>query len=171
MKKPNKIRITGGSGSGKTYLGKKIAEQTKIELTSMDKVAYDFSKTTKFDHKKPEQEIKKEIQKILKRKKWIIEGGYYKLTKKSYDEAEIIIYLKPSLKKRITNTTKRYIKRLIERKNEGLLNFTKLTVYNIKTRNKWQKQRQELFKEKYKNKIKFFKTADEAQDWFVKQKK
>ena len=170
-KKYNKIRITGGSGSGKTYLGKKISEQTKTPLTSLDEVAYDFSKTTKFDHKKPEQEIKNEIKKILKQKKWLIEGGYYKLTKKTYEDADLIIYLKQTLTKIIINTTKRFIQRKKQGKNEGLKNFTKLTRYNITTKNKWQKQRPKLFQEQYKNKIKFFKNAEDAHEWFNKQQK
>lgn len=60
--KYNKIRITGGSGSGKTYLGKLLEKKTKIKFIMLDHLRYDFSNTHKFDVKIPLPEAKKKIK-------------------------------------------------------------------------------------------------------------
>lgn len=98
-----------------------------------------------------------------------MEGSWYSFSKKTFDETDLIIYLKPSFSKRILNTTKRFIRRFKEGKNEGFFNFIRLTKYNFSSINKWQKKRFIFFKEKYPNKFHCFKSADEAYKWFIKQ--
>jgi len=172
MNKFNKIRIVGGSGSGKSYLGKNISFLIGVPLTSLDELKYAFSNTCKFDNnnKRSDEEILKLLKKVTIKKKWIIDGVYYILTKDTYDSADVIIFLNPSFLKRFFNTVNRFFKRIFENKYEGLLNFFSLTIYNIKTRQKWR-ERESLIRNIYKNKFFVFKSADSAFDWFVKQKK
>ena len=166
-----KIRITGASGSGKTHLGKEISKQTKIKLTQLDQLSFDFSKTTKFENKRPQKEFEKDVEKALQQKQGIIEGGYYELTKKTYDEADIIIFLKTPFTTRILNIKKRFLKNLINKKPEGVKSFFKLLKYNIKTKNKWNKERLKIFQEIYKDKMKVFPSAKKALEWIEKKQK
>ena len=165
----NKIRISGGSGSGKTYLGKKLEKLTGIKYTRMDAIAYDLNKSFRFSekNKRPFSERKKMINNILKRKKWIMEGGYYTQAEHTYDQSDLLIMLRPSLMKRIWNTVKRFFKRIFQGKYEGIINFIKLTIFNIKSRKKWQTDRCELFSKEYSKKYVCFRSADDAYEWFL----
>lgn len=166
MKHYDKIMITGGSGSGKTFLGKRLSRKRGIKLTSLDEIAYDFSKTMRFDHKRTLAERRKLLDKVLGRKRWIIEGGYFSEHGMIYDQADVIIFLRPSTITRLANTLKRYFARMKQGKNEGFRNYLSLTAYNLSSINKWQKHRPEKFKKLFREKIFFFESADEAFRWF-----
>ncbi len=169
----NKIRISGGSGSGKTYLGRKLEKLTGIKFISLDEIAYDLSKNNRFDesNKISFEERNRLINNVLKSKRWIIDGGYYTHAKETYEQADLLIILRPSFIKRIWNTIIRFFKRIFQGKYEGLFNFISLTKYNIKSRKKWQTERCKLFEKEYANKYKCFRSADKAYNWFLKQYK
>ncbi|MBW3020529.1 hypothetical protein KY334_04485 [Candidatus Woesearchaeota archaeon] len=171
MCKFKKIRICGASGSGKTHLGEKLQKLTNIKFTPLDNLRYDFSKTHKHEVKRSDKEARKLLDKLLKQKSWIIDGGYYTLSKDTYDDADLIIFLNPSFGKRFLNTLKRFFRRIKEGKHEGLKNYADLTLSNVKLRKVWDEERPKLFKEMYDKKIHFFNSADEAFDWFSKNSK
>ena len=167
----NKIRITGASGSGKSYLGAKISKHVGVSLTSLDELKYDFSKNYKFDdkNKRTDEEMTNLLNEVITKKKWIIEGAYHKLTKSTFDDADVIIFLKLKYRVRFFNTLNRFFKRLLKGRYEGLLNFFKLTHYNISARHKWH-ERELFFIQNYGDKTHFFSSADNAYDWFINQK-
>jgi adenylate kinase family enzyme len=167
----DRIRLVGGSGSGKSYLAPKLSSLLNIDFVSLDTLRYDFSKNYKFSGKnrRSDDEFIRLVNEVVSKDKWIIDGGYYFLTKNTYDSADIIIFLNPSFFKRLFNTLKRFFKRMFNGKYEGLLNFFSLTLYNIRARKKWRNRTKEL-RELYSSNFFVFRSADDAFDWFVEKK-
>ena len=166
-----KIRICGGSGSGKSYLAQKISRHTKITCTHLDHLRYDFSQTHKFIHKRSKKEFDKRVTKAASKSSWIIEGGYYNATKDTYEQSDIIMYLRPVFIKRIYHTIKRFITRIRDKKYEGVGSFIRLSIYNFSTRKKWQTTRLQLFRKRYSDKLHVFSSADNAYEWFIAESK
>ena len=167
----NKIRITGASGSGKSYLGQKISSLVGISLIQLDALRYDFSISHRFDNKnrRSDDEMVKLLKKISIKDKWVIEGGYFWLTKDTFDDADVIIFLRPCFSKRLFNVFKRFFQKLFGGKYEGLFNFFSLISYNFSARRKWC-AREKLVVETFGSKVYFFKSANDAFSWFVNQK-
>jgi len=108
--KYNKILIVGAIGSGKTTLASKLSKRFKIKNYELDNIAYKRRQT--YEKYKPKERDKK-AKSILKKKRWIMEGFYYRSwTHPIYRKADIVIILniKTSLSKR------RVIRRFIKRK-------------------------------------------------------
>lgn len=165
-----KIRIVGGSGSGKSYLAKRLGKLTKIPVTHLDEYNYDFSKNDRFDdkNKRSKEDFLKLCRKAEAKKSWIIDGGYFGRTKKSLDDADIIIYLRPLTIVRLYNIWRRYFKRLFKGQNEGFLNVLSLTRYFFSSIYKWDVKRYKQIKLDYSHKAFFFRSADKAYEWFKK---
>ena len=84
----NKIIILGNSGSGKSTFAKQLAEIIKIDYIHLDKLVYLHS----WD--KPEHEnMEKEVQEVLKRDSWIIDGNYLNYAKERFDLCDTIFFL------------------------------------------------------------------------------
>lgn len=165
----NRIRLVGGSGSGKSYLAPRLSSLLGVDFVSLDALRYDFSKNYKFSKKnrRSDDEFVRLVNDVVSRETWIIDGGYYVLTKNTYDSSDVIIFLNPSFSRRLFNTLKRFFKKIFEGKYEGLFNYFYLTSYNIRARKKWRDRTFEL-KENYGSKFLVFKSADDAFDWFSK---
>lgn len=164
-----KVRICGASGSGKTYLAEQLTKTTHISVYRLDEIVYDFSTTHKYDVKREAYKRDLLLNSILRNKEWILEGGWYSLTRDFFDQADIIIFLKVPFCKRLRNTLKRYNQRKKEGKDEGKENFLSLTFYNIRSLKKWHKRHDE-FKKTYKEKFHSFRSADKAFEWWQKNK-
>jgi len=83
-----RIIIVGNSGSGKSYLGKKIAEITDLPLIHLDN---EFWKPNWV--KTPRDEWI-EIQKnLIKAEKWIIEGNYNSTMELRFEASDLVIFL------------------------------------------------------------------------------
>jgi len=115
--KMKKVIIWGGCGHGKTYLGRQISRILKIPSYDLDKFTFNKELTKKVSDKIRDQRLRK----IVKNKKWIIEGAYagewiYPAIKKS--DFIIILKINPIIAtKRVIN---RFIKRKIKREeNKG----------------------------------------------------
>jgi hypothetical protein len=106
------------------------------------------------------------VRAIVRRKAWLIEGGYYSAFEYTYDAADIVIFLQPSFGARLWNTVARFFRRIAAGKYEGFSNFVELFSYNVRTRNKWP-ERVQVFRKLYGDKLHVFANADEAYKWFV----
>ena len=108
--KYNKILILGGIGSGKTTLGRKLSKILKIKHSQLDNIVY--KKRNAYEKHKPKIRDKK-VKRILKRKKWIIEGFYSRSwTHPIYRQADIIIILKI----KVSSSKRRVITRFLKRR-------------------------------------------------------
>lgn len=105
-----KIHIIGCSGSGKSYLADKLAEQYHLIHYDLDDLQWDNTASS-YGIKMPKEKRSAMLQRILKQDNWIVEGVYYKWCRESFDAADRIYLLNlPShiYKRRIID---RFVKR------------------------------------------------------------
>lgn len=91
-----KIRIIGCSGSGKTFLAKKICKKLKIERVDLDDVFWD-NDSVFYGTKRDETEKINLLNEIVGKNSWVIEGVYYKWCLNTFDNSDIILLLEPKL--------------------------------------------------------------------------
>ena len=87
-----KIHIIGCSGSGKTYLANALTKKYDIPHFDLDDIQWD-NNAKEYGKKRPLDERKALLQKILFNNDWIIEGVYYDWVQQSFDEADKIYVL------------------------------------------------------------------------------
>ena len=157
-----KIHIIGCSGTGKTYLAKKLSNKYNIPRYDLDNIYWDNS-SEKYETKTEFEKRDKLLQKILEKDSWIIEGIYYKWLEQSFKNADIIYVL--DLPKYIYKF--RIIKRFIKRKlrleagkKENLKSLLNLLKWTDKFQNENMKEIDKIL-EKYKEKVHFIKSKKE----------
>ncbi|NCN87014.1 DNA topology modulation protein FlaR [archaeon] len=149
-----KIFIIGTSGTGKTYLSKKLSKLYNIEKIDLDEIEW----KSKYSERRNPQEKTKLIKNILEKNKWIIEGAYTHWTEEIAKKADIILWLKfnTSLLKR--RLIVRYIKNKIANKKPKLKELKNLIKFvenynKYKEKNEAYKNHQELVNKNKKNLI------------------
>ena len=100
-----KIYIMGSTGSGKTYLSKKLSKKYNIKSYELDKIVYDQSNLTK---KRSDKEIEETFLKIINSPSWIIEDIGRKRFIKGRKKADKIYYIKISKLKTYKQMIKRW---------------------------------------------------------------
>lgn len=88
IKEYNKIILVGSSGSGKSWLSKKLAELYNYPLIHLDNEYWkpDWQKT-------PKEEWIACQQEIMNKDKWIIDGNYNNTMEIRFLGAELVIFL------------------------------------------------------------------------------
>ncbi|USN45433.1 MAG: hypothetical protein H6502_05280 [Candidatus Woesearchaeota archaeon] len=150
-----KFHIIGGPGSGKSYLGKELSKLLKINYYNLDKIYYGYSNNS---------ERIKELNKIIGKKEWIIEGHWCDWVKKGFASSNTIIFLDLRLLKRDLNLFKRLFKRTFNLEKGRKLNFGDF-VEMLKLSHQWNRVEINKTVEKYSNKTIMFKKADFALDY------
>ncbi len=89
--KYKKIIVYGLTASGKTTLANKISKILKIKVYCTD----DFAYKKKWALKATEEEFKKKLKKVLKNKKWIIEGVHVRWLEDAIKKADLIVFTNP----------------------------------------------------------------------------
>ena len=84
----NKIILVGSSGSGKSWLAKRIAELTGYPLTHLDN---EFWKLEWVETPKPEWSAR--LQELISGEQWIIDGNYKSTMDVRYAAADLVIFL------------------------------------------------------------------------------
>ena len=137
-----KIHIIGCSGTGKTYLAKKLSNKYSIPHYDLDNIYWDNS-FQKYGIKTEIEKRDKLLQDILEEDSWIIEGIYYKWLEQSFKNADIIYILdlpKYIYKFRIIKRfTKRKLK-LETSKKETLKSLLELLKWTDKFQNENMKE-------------------------------
>lgn len=100
-----KIYIMGSTGSGKTYLSKKLSKKYNIKSYELDKIVYDQSNLIK---KRSDKEIEETFLKIINSSSWIIEDIGRKRFIKGRQKADKIYYIKISKLKTYKQMIKRW---------------------------------------------------------------
>ena len=160
-----KIHIIGYSGTGKTYLAKKLSNKYNIPHYDLDNIYWDNS-SQKYGVKTEIEKRNKLLQNILEKDDWIIEGIYYKWLEQSFKNADIIYILdlpKYIYKFRII---KRFIKRKLKLetgKKETLKSLLDLLKWTDKFQNEDMKEIIKIL-EKYKEKVYFIKDKKEIKE-------
>ena len=104
----NKIRIVGSVGSGKTTLSRKLALQQGIDTYSLDDVVW--SRGSEGDIRNSDEQRDAILGHILLQPSWIIEGSHLGWSMKTFEVADQIIFLHPSLSIRIYRISHRFFK-------------------------------------------------------------
>lgn len=106
-----RIHIIGSTGSGKTYLARTLSSQLNIPYFELDKVMW--SSSVEFAGKNSPEIRDRLLEDIISEDAWIIEGIYYKWVMRSFEEADIIIFLTPKPMVRAIRIVLRFIKQRI----------------------------------------------------------
>ncbi|KLI02974.1 DNA topology modulation protein FlaR [Sporolactobacillus inulinus CASD] len=110
MKKPlpNRIHIIGSVGSGKTTLARSLSND-ELPYYELDNVVW--KRTPSGDLRRSTEERDHYLEQIVRSKRWIIEGAHAQhWVNKSFEAADLIIFLDPPYFVRIYRITKRFIR-------------------------------------------------------------
>ena len=113
LKKRDRIYILGPPGAGTTYLSNKISKILNIPPYDTDDVRF-IKKFTKARTKKKRKKI---MDKIIRRKKWIIDARGTDWDRHAMLKADLIVWINTPPLKRVFRIIKRFYKR---RKNKEL---------------------------------------------------
>ena len=163
-----RIHIIGAPGSGKTYLGKKLAEYLSVPVTDLDNIVWDNNAKT-YGIKISEEERNARLRDILQNPSWIIEGIYYGWLQESFATADAIILIQPNDFVRNYRIILRYIKRklgLVKSKKETFKSFVALLKWGQSYSSEKIPAILEMT-EPYQDKRYFFKTADQAFEFII----
>ncbi|ALS00590.1 hypothetical protein ATZ33_04135 [Enterococcus silesiacus] len=106
-----KILIAGPVGSGKTSFAKQLSTEKKITYYELDNLIWNRQPTG--DKPYSELESTKQLQTILAKESWIIEGTATKeWIKPAIDDADIVLLLLPPYFTRVYRIFSRFIKQI-----------------------------------------------------------
>ncbi|GAM16039.1 AAA family ATPase [Mesobacillus selenatarsenatis] len=141
--KPNKIHIIGSVGSGKTTLARSLSARFNLPHHELDNVVW--KRTDMGDIRRSDRERDEYLKSIVNTDSWIIEGVHYEWVADSFENADMIIFLDLSYRKRKYRIIRRFIlqKLGVEKANYAptLKIFRKMFVWN---RYFEEKSRQEI---------------------------
>lgn len=123
--KYNKIFILGTSGSGKTTLANQISKKTNISHHNLDDIFW----YKRFSKKRNPKRVDFLMKKILKEKRWIVEGVYGWWTEIFAQKSDLIIFLDLPFRKLAWRNLKRYLFENEKRPNEDFKNLLRLIKY------------------------------------------
>lgn len=84
----NKVLIIGISGTGKTRLAKKLSDFLKIPVIHYDELVWGENW-----NEVDEKIVEEQLNKVIKKDKWIIEGYIHPAAENKLKNADIVIYL------------------------------------------------------------------------------
>jgi len=109
-----RIHIIGGPGSGKSYIAGKLAERFGILAHDLDDLFWD-STTSRYGVRTDASERDRKLAAIVSGDGWIIEGVYFQWLAPSFDAADFIVALTPSIWLRHWRVVRRFLSRKLGR--------------------------------------------------------
>ncbi len=91
-----RIHIIGGSGSGKSYIAAKLARHLGVPSHDLDELFWDQA-AGGYGFRTDPAKRDKQLKEIVAQDGWIIEGVYYQWLTPSFEAADVIIALTPSI--------------------------------------------------------------------------
>lgn len=82
-----RICLIGPSSSGKTTLGRKLAEKLNVPFLSLDKLNFDPNWT-----ERPLENFHTVHTAWMQKEEWVIEGNYSRTIPQRFEKAEVVIY-------------------------------------------------------------------------------
>ena len=105
-----RIHIIGGSGSGKSYIATKLAQHFGVPTCDLDDLFWNCANGS-YGFRADPTKRDRQLAEIVAQDGWIIEGVYYQWLTPSFDVADVIIALTPSIWVRHWRAVRRYILR------------------------------------------------------------
>ena len=127
MFKYNRIWIVGGSGSGKTYLAKRLSELLKINNYELDDILW----VKKWTIQRSKFLMMKKLKEIVAKRKWIIDGISSSWIEPGIKKADLVILLHVPARTIIWRLFLRHLKCRIKGLSEKWNDFIKLTKFSI----------------------------------------
>jgi adenylate kinase family enzyme len=127
MTKP-RIHIIGGPGSGKSFVAAELSRRLGVPAYDLDDLFWDSS-SLGYGVRADTAERDRRLAAIVAQDGWIIEGVYYGWLAPSFDAADIIIELTPSIWVRHWRVIRRFTLRKLGRaasKHESLVDLWRL---------------------------------------------
>lgn len=106
-----KIRIVGPVGSGKSTLAREMSQELNIPMFTLDDMVW--SRGAEGDIRNSNEARDVALNSVIQQSSWIIEGTHIGWSDRSFDEAEKIIFLNPSVLTRVYRFTRRFIQQNI----------------------------------------------------------
>jgi adenylate kinase family enzyme len=120
-----RIYIIGGSGSGKSYIAANLAQRFGVPAYDLDELFWDRA-AGRYGIRADPTKRDQQFAAIIAQDGWIIEGVYYQWLTPSFDVADVIIALTPSIWIRHWRVVRRFILRKLGRlpsKRESFADF------------------------------------------------
>ncbi len=127
-----RLHIIGGPGSGKSFIAGKLSRHFGVPAYDLDDLFWDRTALTynlRADPGKRDQQLAT----IVSRSSWVIEGVYYQWLTPSFEAADIIIALAPSIWIRHWRVIRRFTLRRLGRlpsKRESLGDLRRLLCWS-----------------------------------------
>lgn len=102
-----KIRIVGPVGSGKSTLARKMSQELNIPMFTLDDMVW--SRGSDGDIRNSDEARDGALNSVIQQSSWIIEGTHLGWSDRSFDEAEQIVFLNPSVPIRVYRFSKRFL--------------------------------------------------------------
>jgi adenylate kinase family enzyme len=102
-----RIHIIGSTGSGKSFIAKKLSKVLAIEHYELDNIKYTKSNVT--DKRVSYQERIQILKELTEQDEWIIEGVHHTWIQDSLEAADIIFFLNPNVWVRDLRIIKRFV--------------------------------------------------------------
>jgi adenylate kinase family enzyme len=127
-----RIHIIGGPGSGKSYIAARLAERFGILTHDLDDLFWDRT-APRYGIQADSSARDRQLAAIISQDGWIIEGVYYQWLAPSFDAADFIIALTPSIWVRHGRVLRRFLLRKLGRipsKHESLADLWHLLCWS-----------------------------------------
>ena len=128
-----RIHILGGPGSGKSSVAAKIAATFGIAAYDLDDLFWDPAAPT-YGVRADKEQRDQALAALMRQESWVIEGAYYKWLTPSFERADLIVLLTPSVWLRDWRLVKRYVLQLggksASRKKETFASLLNLLHWN-----------------------------------------
>lgn len=109
-----RIHIIGGPGSGKSYIAPKLAKQFRIPACDLDDLFWDGA-ASRYGIPADPIDRDRKLKCVVSRDGWIIEGVYFQWLAPSFDVADLIVVLTPSIWVRHWRVVRRFCSRKLGR--------------------------------------------------------
>ena len=127
-----RIHIIGSTGSGKSYIANVLSRRLNLPVFDLDDLFWNRSASTYGVRTAGDMRDRKLAQ-IAASDAWIIEGVYHQWVGPSFDRAELILMLVPSVWVHDVRVVRRFIKRklgLVPSKRESMRELWQLLRWN-----------------------------------------
>lgn len=149
-KEIKRLYLVGSVGSGKTTLGKKLAEEFHIPFYEMDNLIFERLETG--DRRREDDEIGLLLETIFEEKVWLIEGTCLRdIIQPVFDKSQALIFLEVPYYKRIYRFTKRFLKQVLHLEKANYRPSFDIYLKMFKWNHQFEKEGRTIFKERSEN--------------------